>query len=69
MWACAGGVAYCAGAQSIGLTSVQKAGAGAINEAYCAFPVSGCERNTISADLAGVSIQDISEQTQAFLKV
>lgn len=45
------------------------AGAGAINEAYCAFPVSGCERNTISADLAGVSIRGIPEQTQAFLKV
>lgn len=43
------------------------AGAGAINEAYCAFPVSGCERDTISADLAGVSIRGISEQTPAFL--
>lgn len=45
------------------------AGAGAINEAYSAFLVSGCERNTISADLAGVSIRGISEQTQALLKV
>lgn len=45
------------------------AGARAINEAYCAFPVPGCERNTISADLAGVSIRGISEQKQAFLKV
>jgi hypothetical protein len=30
--------------------------------------VSGCERDTISADLAGVSIRGISEQMQAFLK-